>query len=372
MGQRKTTVWSFMQMQMPAFIAAVVLLIFPSPINTICSSSRDRRQPARSPQVRTEVKPPGMRSRPSTGKLLTVFQLNNATLRGHFVSHSDLGVYFASACSGQAQVWRAGGTTIMEHGRTSQQREIYVVKFGGHSFVYGTGPTGRMYKFPEHHNSSNFTEAEHEYRKRMSQGHASDEREVRQASEELLADPDSRLLANLSQALGEFGIYGHKSPCALPLYAMALSVARQHLQGEEEESLGTRSECENQPRGQSSSRERVRRAWWRAETNCTSLQEDPNGDSCQGMCGPGCSWCWDWLCGDCCYHQGCYEHDSCCRTQGFFSTSCLLHLLSVSCDAYSQYPGCLGSSHHQGVHDRSVENDFIVSDDVAPLDMTPS
>lgn len=44
-------------------------------------------------------------------------------------------------------------------------------------------------------------------------------------------------------------------------------------------------------------------------------------DSCLGMCGFGCS-CWSFLCGDCCYHVGCYDHRLCCR-ENFFSIACM-------------------------------------------------
>jgi hypothetical protein len=30
---------------------------------------------------------------------------------------------------------------------------------------------------------------------------------------------------------------------------------------------------------------------------------------CFGMCGPGCD-CWSWVCGDCCYHDFCADHDA--------------------------------------------------------------
>lgn len=42
---------------------------------------------------------------------------------------------------------------------------------------------------------------------------------------------------------------------------------------------------------------------------------------CLGMCGYSCN-CWKWVCGDCCYHLGCYDHDVCCREK-FVQTKCL-------------------------------------------------
>ena len=44
-------------------------------------------------------------------------------------------------------------------------------------------------------------------------------------------------------------------------------------------------------------------------------------DSCLGMCGIRCM-CWDFVCGDCCYHVGCYDHTVCCR-MNYFSIACM-------------------------------------------------
>ena len=41
-------------------------------------------------------------------------------------------------------------------------------------------------------------------------------------------------------------------------------------------------------------------------------------NDCFGMCGRQCN-CWRFLCGDCCTHRGCIEHDSCCRSQRFYA-----------------------------------------------------
>jgi hypothetical protein len=55
-------------------------------------------------------------------------------------------------------------------------------------------------------------------------------------------------------------------------------------------------------------------------------------DECLGMCGPGCWWCWSWVCGDCCYWKGCHEHDNECR-ESFFSFACLLPF-NFRCNGY--------------------------------------
>lgn len=64
-------------------------------------------------------------------------------------------------------------------------------------------------------------------------------------------------------------------------------------------------------------------------------------NECRGMCGPKC-WCWSLICGDCCYHRGCYEHDRCCEVKGFWHIYCLFpFMFSFSCSSYGAYPSCL-------------------------------
>ena len=74
-----------------------------------------------------------------------------------------------------------------------------------------------------------------------------------------------------------------------------------------------------------------------------SLESDPDNNECLGMCGRGC-WCWSIVCGDCCFHRGCYEHDRCCEAR-FLSTYCIAAPFhSFSCSAFGGYPECLGGS----------------------------
>lgn len=68
---------------------------------------------------------------------------------------------------------------------------------------------------------------------------------------------------------------------------------------------------------------------------------------CFGMCGKLC-WCWDWVCGDCCLHRGCLQHDACCRCTNphYLSTYCLLPFIyGFDCNhGYNGYPECLHNS----------------------------
>ena len=92
-------------------------------------------------------------------------------------------------------------------------------------------------------------------------------------------------------------------------------------------STPTPSECESHtctnPRG-------------RLCENCHHGRECPCGlcplvSECLGMCGPGCS-CWSFACGDCCFWDGCYQHDLKCH-DSFFSFACLLPF-NFACNGY--------------------------------------
>ena len=74
--------------------------------------------------------------------------------------------------------------------------------------------------------------------------------------------------------------------------------------------------------------------WCSSSSECEDEEKMPDKDDlCLGMCGPECK-CWCWVCGDCCLHQGCYEHDMCCRNK-VYSFNCWFPF-NFSCDSFSQ------------------------------------
>ena len=337
---------------------SVTLLSFYSGINAACPTknpraSEDQKQNSESGQVVVVrgVKWPGTSFTPSTGKELRVFQLDDTVLRGKFVSHDDRVLYFKSTCSGVVHVWRQDGSNIIEHEIISESQGIHFAKIEQQAFVYGSTPHNGTYRMPENKSKRG---AEEEYSKRAAQGHSSDDQEVGEALSELESDPEAHLLSKLSQALGEFGIYGDLSPCSLPLHLTAMSVA-QKLPGNESQYGDDhvdmeQFDCAEQQR--SSTVKRVRRGWFFLSVvrtvvdriiepvvgsfrDCTSYPNRAN--SCIGMCGKGCS-CWKWVCGNCCYNQGCYEHDRCCGAKSWIS--CYIPV-GFSCKSFWQYPWCL-------------------------------
>ena len=130
--------------------------------------------------------------------------------------------------------------------------------------------------------------------------------------------PESLLVLQASEALGEAGITGSSHPHLLPLYWFATRLPHAaKRQPRERRAVTTTS--------------RSRRQIW------YGCRRYPRGRNCLGMCGLRC-YCWSFVCGDCCYHRGCYEHDICCG-RSFFSLSCLLPF-GFTCNHYPSYPSC--------------------------------
>ena len=115
------------------------------------------------------------------------------------------------------------------------------------------------------------------------------------------------------------GVLGSNYPAAMSLYVMAMRLAKD----------------EGRARGAISRQGALQKRCQAPTLYCANSKsccgKCPQGGGCLGMCGPGCN-CWTWACGDCCYHQGCYDHDLCCKT--FISWDCL-GVWKFSCNSYS-------------------------------------
>jgi hypothetical protein len=108
------------------------------------------------------------------------------------------------------------------------------------------------------------------------------------AFEELEQRPEYAMLPWLSRELGVQGFTGTSAPVTLGFHMIAMQAARDlNVDLPQIDSLATAA-------------------------TCLDLQSDPHGNNALGMCGPG-STCWNWVCGDCCCHDGCKSHDNSCR-----------------------------------------------------------
>ena len=113
-----------------------------------------------------------------------------------------------------------------------------------------------------------------------------------------------QMLEDAAAALGDAGVTGLKYPCVLPFYTTSLRMGQ--LLRDSNLTTGRHRPSAKGPR---------------MAENCLSKCPPCQDQECLGLCGYGCN-CWKWVCGDCCYHLGCYEHDLCCREK-FVRTACL-------------------------------------------------
>ncbi len=123
-----------------------------------------------------------------------------------------------------------------------------------------------------------------------SSSHSELEQHTRAVTAELHTLPEAPLVVDLSVALGHEGITGNLYPGSLPIHMMAMRWA---------DLLDISVSAANHPStaGKSS-----------CDKSSCGMECDPCNDDCFGMCGRACD-CWDWVCGDCCAHDGCVAHD---------------------------------------------------------------
>ena len=170
------------------------------------------------------------------------------------------------------------------------------------------------------------------------------------AFKELLMGPEVELIVAAAKALGSTGLHGRGNPAAMTFYALAKQLAMAKMQ-EVGSLLGEGGESGyGEPLSQ-----HYQRRERRSPEFCANIprgfflfpndrfcprDECPVGDTCLGMCGPSCTMCWDWgfICDDCCFHRGCYDHDLCCK-RDFFSWSCLIPF-GFDCDGFDCSQRC--------------------------------
>ena len=162
----------------------------------------------------------------------------------------------------------------------------------------------------------------------------------RRAIEELAMRSEANSIIEAAKALGNAGVMGTDNPAAQQFYVLAMRLEKikdMMQRGAVATSDGTL------PTHHSFHRMHSMYAYGEQETQCPECTTgscpymgDPQSRDCHGMCGRQCS-CWWWVCGDCCVHQGCLDHDDCCARDGYFSYSCSVGLFlgGFSCSGYS-------------------------------------
>lgn len=268
----------------------------------------------------TSVGWPGKSHYPSTGGSLHVSELNTGVLRGHYqATDSDHTLYFQSTCDGQVKVWKSDGSTVISNGPVISRPGFRYTTLNDTTFLYDS----RGSKIGTDQWEELLVEFQH-FRGVILPAHAE---AVTKAIDKQLSDPDTHLLSRISHALGKMGIVGYIANCSLPLHMVALSAHKYRL------SYLNVEESKQHHQLQYSELGLTRPAGHRRRRSC---EEYPNSDDqCLGMCGYGCS-CWKWVCDDCCFHQGCYEHDICCRSG---SSRCFF-IHNLKCSGFEGSSNC--------------------------------
>ena len=177
------------------------------------------------------------------------------------------------------------------------------------------------------------------------------------AVEDLVSRGDADLIVEAAKALGRAGVMGYENPAALQFYVLAMRLDKIKEQVRMRTQAMDVKKVNNFGRPVLQAAEPHYRSFPRPLphalnnkpysgniqkrqtcSECTTGRCPYYGDrsnECLGMCGKECT-CWSWLCGDCCVHQGCLEHDQCCNEEGFWSLGCLFAApFSFSCTSYS-------------------------------------
>ena len=139
--------------------------------------------------------------------------------------------------------------------------------------------------------------------------------------DQLVVHPATRLLEPAARALGEdTGIIGRDEPAAMPFYLAAMTLTEKYKRNQRAKAK------KNNPLSTYLNRPKRGRYPDCDLESCPPCKED----DCYGLCGYGCT-CWSFLCGDCCYHLGCKDHDACCRESDGSYLGCFFPF-GFSCD----------------------------------------
>ena len=136
---------------------------------------------------------------------------------------------------------------------------------------------------------------------------------------------EGALFVHATVKLGrDIGVIGSEYPAAMSLYVMAMRLAKE--EGAARGAIPSRARSIPKVHAQSCPSPKLY-----CSNSDACCDKCPIGSGCLGLCGTYCS-CWSWACGDCCYHQGCYDHDLCCKVK--LTWSCL-SMWKFTCNSYS-------------------------------------
>ena len=149
------------------------------------------------------------------------------------------------------------------------------------------------------------------------------------------------LLEGASYAIGAQGVTGKNTPAALPFYMFALKMTRLL-----KNSVPNSTVKELHERSITGAIKYIKKGRWGILASITEFaarfikkwfddskkcKKFEKYSDCKGLCGKKCE-CWVFVCEDCCYHKGCYEHDQCCERYGYSDPRCIMNVDKLQCD----------------------------------------
>lgn len=180
--------------------------------------------------------------------------------------------------------------------------------------------------------------------KYLSQAKYLDSRNVKAASardfQALLWSEEAQLVHQSALEMGKRGLYGIDSTGGMLFYVLAMRLANHHIQPAHQPRTrkgSDYSDCGFAGFNTEAFKELMRAKYLPApsglalcENNWQYCDTCPRGRLCSGGCGVGCE-CWKMVCGDCCYHHGCFGHRQCGCTGDKVSFGCF-NVFGFKCD----------------------------------------
>ena len=133
---------------------------------------------------------------------------------------------------------------------------------------------------------------------------------------DFLMYPEVSLFMEAAGALGKTGVQGQENEPAMVIYTQALRFSKLMQDNDDEDTGSGADEIMDDTFSliPTERRQKKRSFNWQPMVTCANSGRRcfmpctcPIGRFCHGMCGPGCSECWRWVCGHCCFSRATRE-----------------------------------------------------------------
>ncbi len=130
----------------------------------------------------------------------------------------------------------------------------------------------------------------------------------------LVQSEEAQLIQGAALELGRRGMKGLDSTAVMAFYVLAMRLAtfQPFTPPQGDTPLHDCKGDANISTKHSKKRQFLSGELWACKNNGEYCDTCPIGGDCAGMCGPKCQ-CWKMVCGNCCYHHGCFGQDVSCR-----------------------------------------------------------